>query len=337
MKNSNTRRSKAELLRQQGQEEADKGWGTKAFSLFLDAAKVGDEEAQVEVGYDYAYGITGAVDVDEALRWWNRAYKQGSWAAAFNLGMFYRDMKAWKKAVKWFERAVEAGDDDGLVEIAKIHLRYAGDRPAGLHYLKLAGKAKKKLTEQARRDFERVFAEQEALSPGNLLHMEADLLDERGRYAEALSLLMKGAELGDEGCQILLGNYLTSGRKGVKADRERGMYWYDRAYKQGCSSAACNMGLQYLKENNVDEAFRWFERAVKLKDRGAHLDLAKIWLRRRGNKAKAIEHLEAVFESDRRDRVGVSEMEREEARTLLRLLAGRVPRRRISRKTQATR
>jgi TPR repeat protein len=57
---------------------------------------------------------------DEAIRWWKRAYRQGSWAAAFNLGMFFRDAKQWANALKWFERAIQAGDKDGLVEITKI-------------------------------------------------------------------------------------------------------------------------------------------------------------------------------------------------------------------------
>jgi TPR repeat protein len=68
--------------------------------------------------------------------------------------MFFRDAKQWAKAVKWFERAIKAGDEDGLIEIAKVHLRYAGDRVAGLRYLKLAVAAKAKLTEPARLETE---------------------------------------------------------------------------------------------------------------------------------------------------------------------------------------
>jgi TPR repeat protein len=69
------------------------------FLSLLAAAKLGDEEAQMSVG-DCAYGITGKVNVDEALRGWMRAYKQGSWAAAFNLGIFFRDAKQWANALK---------------------------------------------------------------------------------------------------------------------------------------------------------------------------------------------------------------------------------------------
>lgn len=149
--------SEAALLRRRGEHQLGRGANSKAFQSFLAAARLGDEVAQVKVGYACAYGIFRQVNVGKAIRWWKRAYRQGSWAAAFNLGMFFRDVKQWAKAVKWFQRAIQAGDKDGLIEIAKIHLRYAGDRTAGLRYLKLAVAAKDKLTEPARLETERLL------------------------------------------------------------------------------------------------------------------------------------------------------------------------------------
>ncbi len=317
VKSSRTRIVESTRLRRLGQAQSVGGANSKAFLPFLDAAKLGDEEAQVAVGYDYAYGISRKVNVGEALRWWKRAYRQGSWAAAFNLGMFFRDAKQWAKALRWFERAIDAGDEDGLVEIAKIHLRYAGDRAAGLRYLKLAVAAKDKLTEPARLETERLLKEQKALSSGDLLYMEADLLDGRGRYAEARPLLLKGAKAGDTSCQILLGNYLSDGRKGIPIDRKRAVYWYKQAYKLGSSTGASNLAITYRKQGDVDEAYRWFELAAGSGDNEAHLALAQIWLYNRGNKAKAIKHLKAVFQGNPCD---VSELGRDEARTMLRRL-----------------
>jgi len=318
VKKSSTQISEAARLRRLGQSQSIGGANYKAFLSFLSAAKLGDEEAQVAVGYGYAYGISRKANVDEALRWWKRAYRQGSWAAAFNLGMFFRDAKQWAKALKWFGCAIQAGDDDGLVEIAKIHLRYGGDRAAGLHYLKLAVNSIDKLTEPARLETARLLKEQKALSSGDLLYMEADLLDERGRFAEALPLLLKGAKAGDTSCQILLGNYLSGGRKGIPIDRKRGIYWYKQAYKQGSSTGASNLAIHYVKQGDVDKAYRWFELAIESGDNESHLALAKIWLYDRENKAKAIKHLKAVFQGNPRD---VSELSRDEARTMLRRLS----------------
>ena len=317
MKNSNAPIRKAERLRRRGQAQSDRGSGLKAFRLLLAAAKLGDEEAQVSVGYDYAYGIMRKANIGEAFRWWKRAYRQGSSAAAFNFGMYFRDAKKWAQAVRWFERALQAGDEDGLIEIAKIHLRYAGDRAEGLRYLNLAVAAKGRLTEPARLETARVLREEKALSSGDLLYIEADLLDERGRYTEALPLLLKGAKAGDTSCQILLGNYLSDGRKGVPIDRKRAIYWYMRAYKQGDTTGASNLAMTYRKLGDVDGALRWYELGVKLGDNEAHLPLANIWLHDGGNKAKALKHLKAVFSGNPKD---VSELGRDEARTMLRRL-----------------
>jgi TPR repeat protein len=317
MKRPTTKGSKAAHLREQGHALSNRGYGLKSFRSFLKAAKLGDEEAQVIIGYDYAYGITGEYDREEAIRWWKRAYRKGSSAAAYNLGMFFRDAKQWKKAVKWFERAVQAGDEDGLIEIAKIHLRYLGDRPAGLRYLKVANAAKARLTLPARLDTMEVLKTQKALSSGDLLYMEAELLDERKRYAEALPLLVKGAEGGDTSCQILLGNYLSDGRKGAPIDPPRAIYWYKRAYKKGCSGGAFNLGMHYRKLEDVNEACRWFERAIAAGDNGAHLALAKIWLHDRRNEIRAIHHLKALFQERSRS---TSDQDRDEARDLLRRL-----------------
>ncbi len=116
-----------------------------------------------------------------------------------------------------------------------------------------------KLTEPARLETERMLKEQKALTFGDLLYIEADLLDARGRCAEALPLLLKGAKAGDTSCQILLGNYLSDGRKGIPIDRKRAVYWYQQAYKQGSSTAASNLAMTYRKQGDVQEAYRWYE------------------------------------------------------------------------------
>ncbi len=318
MTKDNARTSKAERLRVWGEHQLDKGANSKAFQSLLEAARLGDAEAQVSVAYAYAYGIFRKASVDKALRWWKRAYQQGSWDAAFNLGMFFRDAKQWAKAAKWFERAIQAGDEDGLIELAKIHLRYGGDRAAGLRYLKRSIVAKHRLTEPARLETERLLKEQNALSAGDLLYMRADLLNECRRYTEALPLLLKGAKAGDTSCQNLLGNYLSDGRKGIPIDERRAIYWYQQAYKQGSSLGASNLAMHYRKRGDVNEAYRWYHLAVKSGDNEAHLALAKIWLHDRGNKAEAVKHLKAVFQGNPDN---VSELGRDEARVMLRRLA----------------
>jgi TPR repeat protein len=221
-------------------------------------------------------------------------------------------------ALKWFNRAVEAGDADGLIEIAKIHLRYGGDRVSGLRFLGLAAAAKGELTEQGRLDLERLSKQQKELSHGDLLYMEVSRLDDLGKHLQALPFLLKGVEAGDSSCQILLGNYLSDGRKGIPVDQDRAVSLYKQAYEQGNSTGASNLAMTYRKLGKLEEAYRWYQLAVEAGDIGSHLALAKIWLHDRGNKEEAIKHLEAIFLGNSND---ASVGDRDEAREMLRRLS----------------
>jgi uncharacterized protein len=306
---------RATALRNRAISISDRGNQGKAFRWYLAAAKLGDEQSQVRIGYDYAYGISGDADSAKAIRWWKCADRQGSWDAAFNLGMYFRDRKDWNKALRWFERALRLGDKDALVEIAQIHLRYHGDRDAGLRCLKAAVVEMSNLTKPARLAVRQLLKKQKAVSKGEALYLRAEILDDRGRFAEAYPLLLKAAKVGDSSSQLMLGNYLSDGRKGVPKDPARAVSWYKRVFAQGSASGAYNLAVHYFQSEDIDEAIRWFERAAGADDYSAHLALAKIWLHERGSKAKAKKHLNALFDGGLG---GTSEQERDEARVMLR-------------------
>jgi hypothetical protein len=317
VKHKQSKLQRAAVLRNRAILISNRGNQRKALRWYLAAARLGDEQAQVKVGYDYAYGISGEADYGEAIRWWKRADRQGSWDAAFNLGMYFRDHREWNKALSWFERALQLGDRDALVEIAKIHFRYHGDRDAGLRYLKAAAAEMSSLTKPAQLAVRQLLKKQKAVSKGEALYLRAEILDDRGRFPEAYPLLVKGAKAGDDSSQVMLGNYLSDGRKGVPKNPDRAVYWYKRAFAQGSALGAYNLAMHYRNLGDVDEASQWFERAAGSGDYSAHLDLAKIWLHERGNKAKAKKHLNALFEGGTG---GASEQDWDEARAMLRRL-----------------
>ncbi len=317
MQHKKSKLQRATVLRNRAISISDRGNQRKAFRWFLAAARLGDEQSQVKVGYDYAYGVSGGADAAEAIRWWKRADRQGSWDAAFNLGMYFRDRKEWYKALCWFERAHELGDKDALVEIAKIHLRYHGDRDAGLRCLKAAAAEMSNLTKPAQLAVKQLLKKQKAVSKGEALYLSAEILDDRGRFAEAYPLLLNAAKVGDLSSQLMLGNYLSDGRKGVPRNSDRAVYWYKRVFAQGHTSGAYNLAMHYFQLGDIDEAFRWFERAAGAGDYSAHLALAEIWLRERGSKAKAKKHLNALFDGGPG---GTSGQEWDEARAMLRRL-----------------
>src|SRR6266567_3860793 len=113
-----------------------------AFRLFLSAAKNGDYRAFETIGYFYDDGVGTKRKKDDALYWYRRAHRNGSFMAANNVGAIYRDRKDWKRAVEWFHRAVELGDGDANLNIAKTYLRRTADAAKALRYLKRTLQAK---------------------------------------------------------------------------------------------------------------------------------------------------------------------------------------------------
>src|SRR3954471_2007023 len=93
-----------------------------AFRLFLAQAKAGDSGARLNLGYFYDVGLGTRKNKAQALRWYRRAYQQGSGAAASNIANVYRDKGRVALALAWYKRAVSLKDDDAAIEVAKHYL-----------------------------------------------------------------------------------------------------------------------------------------------------------------------------------------------------------------------
>jgi TPR repeat protein len=115
--------------------EHDQGNFKSAFRRCLAPAKKGNERAQLLLGYFYISGIGVKPNRDLALYWTRRAYRQGSSAAAHNIGLIFRDERNFPRSITWFERAARLNDADAYLEIAKIYLEKQ-DRTKAIHYLK---------------------------------------------------------------------------------------------------------------------------------------------------------------------------------------------------------
>ena len=102
----------------------------------------------------------------------------------------------------------------------------------------------------------------------------------------------------------------------MKPNRALALYWYRRAYLQGERCAASNIGIVYRDEKKLRRALAWFERAVKLKDGDANLEIAKIYLQR-NDRTRAVRYLKQFCKAKPED---VTEASKEEAEKLLRRL-----------------
>ncbi|MGB0035633.1 MAG: tetratricopeptide repeat protein [Candidatus Acidiferrales bacterium] len=131
-----TRKSKAKSLFLRADKKWDRGELRSAFQLFLAAAKAGDKGSQVNVGYFYDSGLGTRRNRTAALYWYKRAYRRGMASAANNIGTIWRDEKKPRRALLWFRRAVELGDDGGYLEIAKLCLQNERNPSKAVKYLK---------------------------------------------------------------------------------------------------------------------------------------------------------------------------------------------------------
>src|SRR5579871_1001323 len=112
---------------------------------------------------------------------------------------------------------------------------------------------------------------------------------ESGNLKAAFKLFLMAAEGGDSGAQLNVGNFYSDGI-GVARNREKALYWYRKAYRQGYAAAASNIGSLLRNENKIKLALSWFQKAAKLKDRDASLEIAKIYLEKKDLK-RAIYYL----------------------------------------------
>ena len=83
--------------------------------------------------YDYGDGVKA--NADAALHWYRRAYRNGDYSAANNIGCIWRDRGKLGRALLWFGRAVMLGDADANLNIAKIYLRRKHDLQKAAFYL----------------------------------------------------------------------------------------------------------------------------------------------------------------------------------------------------------
>lgn len=138
--------------------------------------------------------------------------------------------------------------------------------------------------------------------------------EEAGNYRKAASILLRGAKLGSDGCQLNLGNYFANGT-GVRKNFERAAHWYKNAYKNGNSWGAFNLAIDMRNHGELRAAERWFKKAISMGHGGAHLQLAKLYIFQHRNEAAAYELLQQVTKMSRDD---ASDDEKVEAKALLR-------------------
>lgn len=145
---------------------------------------------------------------------------------------------------------------------------------------------------------------------------DAEIKEERGEFQGAFKSLLAAAKSGDILSPLNLGNFYAAGR-GVKKDLREAARWYKRAYNYGQSAGALNLAVDLEKQGNQRGAVAWLKRAVVMNDGDAHLRLAKIYLKRRNGRKRAVDLLTKAISFSPSN---ISDETREQAERLLRRL-----------------
>ena len=109
-----------------------KGDYTAAYDEWLPLAKLGDVEAQFNLGVMYDEGTGVDKDLATAAGWYHKAAEQGFLDAQTNLGLMYYHgqgvLRDHAVAAKWFRKAADQGDAEAAEYLQKINGTSPGEQ-----------------------------------------------------------------------------------------------------------------------------------------------------------------------------------------------------------------
>jgi TPR repeat protein len=195
-------------------------------------AEKGDAEAQYQLGMRYyngteagfvAYSKDGgyavAPNYAEAVKWFEKAAKQGHIAAQYEFGACYLHYRGVKrdvdKAIEWLTKSAEKGYSSAQIELAEHYETFGIFHEYGTY--------------------------------------EVDANQERRVKAKAFEWYKKAAEQNDVRGQYGLGNCYVLG-KGVDKDENTGYEWIRKAAEQGHSGGQYSLGSRYENGIGIDNS-----------------------------------------------------------------------------------
>ncbi|MFT3838856.1 MAG: tetratricopeptide repeat protein [Myxococcaceae bacterium] len=117
----------------------------KAFELNAEAARLGDRDAVLAMGWFYNHGVGVEQNDVESRRWYRLAARHGSPMAMFSLGAIAYEHGDFEEALKWLRRAVDAGHTRAHFWLGKLYWRGEGleeDRKRAIRLFETAAEGK---------------------------------------------------------------------------------------------------------------------------------------------------------------------------------------------------
>ena len=199
--------------------------------------------------------------------YYDKAIKAGCLTAYVLKGNLYRYAEGHdcdpEKARKYFQKAIDKGSDDGYLGLANLYHYGEGvnrsQKKAEKYYKKALESESLYIRNKARRGLAYLYLAQE---------------EEGGEYKKTWKQI-RAIQKDEYPDGWLLEGVMYQYGYGTKADRDKAVQAYKKAYKKGFSSGARYVGeLLYYQENNMDGALEWYEKGAALGDGSAMMEYA---------------------------------------------------------------
>ena len=224
-------------------------------------AEEGNAEAQTRLGTFLLNGNGVTKNIEEAIKWYQKAVEQGNAEAQAYLGVCYQNgngvAQSHSKAVELYRKAAEQGNtigqnnlglcyDNGLgveqsyTEAVKWYRKAAEQGEARSQYLLGICYLKGEGVEQSDSEGEKWLMEAANKGLADAQYAHGCMYQSYGDYDSAI------------------GRFLQAALQGQKDAVERMNEWVLPKAQQGNASAQCAMGLFCKQSGKTDEAIQWF-------------------------------------------------------------------------------
>ena len=246
----------------------------KAFEMFYEASLLGNADAQCclgccykngygrnsralrHIGFLYHDGIGVEQDIKKAIEWYDKAINAGDISAMVTKGaIFYYGISGipidYEVAVKLYTKAAEKGDDDGMWRLARCYQKGKG------------------VEENPQKAFEWFKQSADKNNSNGLCDLGVCYHYGYGvekNYKRAVELYEKAALDNQKGSLWRLGHCYEYGQ-GVEKDLEKAFKWYRKSAEQGTAEGQWRLGQCYRYargvQRNIREALFWYKKAAE--------------------------------------------------------------------------
>ena len=259
---------KSKKLKKSGDKAYNAKKYKKALELYLQAADLGNPEAQGDIGYMYEKGVGVNTDYAMALKWYLKAAEQGNSVGLFNVGSLYYFgrgvQKDYSEAAKWWLKAAEQGMARAQYCLVDLYIDGKGvaeDKKVAFEWCLKAAEQGLAIAQSRVAGFYR---------DGYCVHHS---------YEKALKWYNKAAEQNNPEALVSLGELYEDGN-GVTMNKQEAVKLYRKAIDLGNIDAMYNLEHCYEKgegiEKSKDKALYWYRYGALKNDINCSLALKRL-------------------------------------------------------------